>query len=432
MQSATKIFSLRHVVMTAWNKSPYYRQLYAGCNLSDSQTVIDLASLPIVDQTTFWQANTLTGNLLLTEQNPEGVVFRSGGTTGSPKFSIFSKSEWETFTEVFGQGLTAGGLRPGERIANYFYGGALYASFLFIYKSLEHAATPVLQFPIAGGTDPYETLKMIEDFDIGTIAGVPTGVLTLAQTYAAHKNEFPKLKINRILFGGESMHVDQRRLLGEIFPGVDIRSIGYASVDAGLLGYADSTCGLDEHRAFGEASIVEIVDDATGEVILEPGKPGRVLITSLTRCVMPIIRYPAGDLGQWVDDPKTAKDPRFKLLGRGEEAARVGPVSLYFNDIELLLATFKERLGIAAFQIEVFHRDERDGLILRVAVAKPESVSLADTEAVLAALFSQRPMLRDWAKTGKVHTTHIEWVSPSRLAINPRTGKMRRIIDQRY
>lgn len=432
MQSPTKIFTLDELILTAWKKSPYYRKLYADCLLSEGQKNIDLGRLPQVDQTTFWQANSLTDNQLLTDESPEGVVFRSGGTTGSPKFSIFSKSEWETFTEVFGRGLTAGGIKRGERVANYFYGGALYASFLFIYKSFEHAAIPVLQFPIAGGTDPVEALKMMEDFKVTTLAGVPTGVLTLAQTYAANPNAFPKLKITKILFGGESMHADQRRLLSEIFPGVDVASVGYASVDAGLLGYADPSCGPDEHRVFSEASVIEIVDEATGEVIHEPGKPGRVLITNLTRVLMPIIRYPAGDLATWIDNPKNTRDPRFKLLGRGEEAARVGPVSLYFNDIDGLLGPFKQALGITAFQMEVFHSDEKDGLILRIAVAQPDHITLAHTNDILEALYGQRAMLRDWAKTGKVHTTEIAWVRQSALAINPRTGKMRRIIDRRY
>ncbi len=427
-----KIYSLAEVVRTAVQKSPYYKQLYAASGIKSALTNEDLAKLPIVDQASFWQANTFRNNRLLTGEPEDGIVFRSGGTTGAPKFSIFSRSEWEAFTVVFGQGLTAGGLTAGEKIANYFYGGALYASFLFIYKSLEHAVIPSLQFPIAGGTDPLETLRMMDDFSIGTIAGVSTGVITLAQTYAAHKKDFPLLKVNRILFGGESMHADQRRLLGEIFPGVLVQSIGYASVDAGLLGYADLSCGPDEHRVFGDASIIEIVDEDTGEVIHEVGKPGRVLITNLTRVLMPIIRYPAGDRAEWIDSPRGVRDPRFKLLGRGEEAARVGSISMYFNDIDLLLEPQKARLGISAFQMEVFHRDGIDGFILRIAVADTSKIGADDTNLVLDALFSQRPMLRDWAKSGKVHATSIHWVEQKELTINPRTGKMRRIIDQRY
>jgi phenylacetate-CoA ligase len=428
----TRIYSLKEVVDIAVAKSPYYKNLYSGCALGAILRSPDLSSLPVVDQKKFWAANTMDNNQLLTADTADGVVFRSGGTTGSPKFSIFTRQEWNTFTEIFGQGMAAGGLRRGEKIANYFYGGALYASFLFIYKSLEYASVSTVQYPIAGGTDPLDALKMIQDFGIGTIAGVPTGIMTLAQTYQAHKKDFPKLKIDRLLFGGESMQMDQRRLLTEIFPGVTIASIGYASVDAGLLGYADPSCGIDEHRVFGDSSVIEIVDQDTNLVIQDKAKPGRVLITNLTRTLMPIIRYPAGDIAEWVDDPRQTSNPRFKLLGRGEEAARVGPVSLYFDDLDHLISPHKPRLGISGFQMEVFHRDERDGLILRIAVADPGRVGEADTTAILEALFAQRPMLRDWVTTNKVHATTIEWVRHDQLSTNGRTGKMKRIIDLRF
>jgi len=67
----------------------------------------------------------------------DGTAFKSAGTTGKPKFSIYRASEWDSLCEGFGRGMAAGGLRPGERLANLFYAGDLYASFLFITHSLE-------------------------------------------------------------------------------------------------------------------------------------------------------------------------------------------------------------------------------------------------------------------------------------------------------
>ena len=428
----SKIYTLNELVNVAKSKSPYYKDLYRNVVISLDSTPIELASLPIVDQKEFWAANTMDNNRLLTDDTNDGIVFRSGGTTGSPKFSVFTRQEWNTFTEIFGDGMAAGGLTAGEKIANYFYGGGLYASFLFIYKSLEYASVPTVQYPIAGGTDPLEALKMMQDFNVGTMAGVPTGLMTLGQTYLAHKNELPNLKINRLLFGGESLQADQRRLLSEIFPGVKIVSIGYASVDAGLLGYADPTCEIDQHRVFGDSTRIEIVDHDTDSVIHDVGKRGRVLVTNLTRTLMPIIRYPAGDVAEWVDDPRTTKNPRFKLLGRGEEAARVGPVSLYFDDLDLVISPYKQQLSISGFQMEIYHREERDGLILRIAVPNPESITKADTTKILDGLFVQRPMLRDWVATQKVHATTIQWVHQDQLLTNSRTGKMRRIVDLRF
>ena len=141
-----KIYTLDHVVNTARRMSPFYAHLYrdlpaAGWNLEQ---------LPVIDQKEFWDANTSGNNRLLTGRLNDGIVFKSGGTTGNPKFSVFTPEEWRSFTELFGQGLAANGLKSGERVANIFYAGELYASFLFITFSVYHCPAGALQFPIAG------------------------------------------------------------------------------------------------------------------------------------------------------------------------------------------------------------------------------------------------------------------------------------------
>jgi phenylacetate-CoA ligase len=95
------------LIRFAREHSPFYQNLYASLPDRD----LELTELPVIDQSSFWRANTLKDNQILTGPIRDGIVFKSGGTTGSPKFSVFSKTEWEIFTDAFGKGIGKGGLR---------------------------------------------------------------------------------------------------------------------------------------------------------------------------------------------------------------------------------------------------------------------------------------------------------------------------------
>jgi phenylacetate-CoA ligase len=419
-----KIFSLDHVVGTARRNSPFYAQLYKDV----PETGWNVEQLPVVDQKDFWNANSSANNRLLTGRMNDGIVFKSGGTTGNPKFSVFTTEEWRSFTELFGQGLAANGLQKGERVANIFYAGELYASFLFITFSIYQSPAGALQFPIAGATSIEEIVHFIRDYNIDVLAGVPTSILGIGEYLASH--EGPLLAVRKILFGGESMYPDQRAFLQRVIPGVRIASIGYASVDAGLLGFADEGCGHEEHRVFGEASILEIVDEDTGEVIRGTGRPGRVLITSLTRLLMPIIRYPAGDRAMWIE-PEASVNRKFVLLGRSDEAARVGPMTLYVKDIREILGLFWEKLGIVNFQMCIEHREKKDFLVLRIVSSLKKETLQSFSADIVSEIYCQRPMCRELLDGGKINPIVIEWIDEKDLIINPRTGKLRVVIDNR-
>ena len=412
------ISSPEELVAFSRQHSPYYAQLYAHLPSSG----YSWSEVPVVDQETFWEANRFQDNRLLTCSLDDGIVFRSGGTTGNPKFSVFTRQEWSDFVTTFGEGMGCSALSAGDRLGNLFYAGDLYASFLFISDSIQCSATNVVQFPISGQVDLEEMVSLMHEYSITTLAGVPTSLLALADHLQEHRD---RPVLHKLLFGGESMYPDQRRRLQRQFPGVVIRSIGYASVDAGLLGYSSADCGPDEHRCFGTATRMEILDEASGQPIEEVGLPGRLVVTNLTRRLMPIVRYPCGDRAQWCEPPGC--DRRFLLLGRSEEAARVGPVTLYLADVEKLLHPHWEEWELSGFQLVTYHHQQRDGLRLRIASTAPLSRLVAATATVLEALLEQRPLLRE----NLVHPTQLEWVGAGELVVNPRTGKLRRLIDER-
>ena len=414
-----KTYSLNELVDIARKHSPYYKNLY-----KDVGTFTDLSQLPILDSAAFWKANTIKDNQVLTGPQTSGIVFKSGGTTGSPKFSFFSLEEWELFTHAFGEGMRKGGLKPGEKIANMFYAGDLYASFMFISKSIEKSKSEVVHFPLSGGADFNHIIETMNSFEISTWAGVPTSMMKLSEYAQTNKLHAP----TKILFGGESMYEDQISFVKEVFPKVQIQSIGYASVDGGLLGYLDESCDIQEHRVFTDYTVMEILDEDTLDVISEPNRPGKMFLTNLTRTLMPIIRYPVGDKAMWIESSSVTHQRKFKILGRSDEGARVGPATVYYDDMNTLLNTFHDVIHIKGFQLRLVHFENMDQLVIRVAAANP-SVNVQNQ--IKEHIYQEREMIKKLVDEKLIHPVAIEFVHMTDLDTNGRTGKLKRIIDAR-
>ncbi|MFD8984198.1 phenylacetate--CoA ligase family protein [Streptomyces sp. NPDC059564] len=414
---------LSDLIRFARHNSSFYRDLYASLPPHADR----LTDLPVVDQQQFWAANTLHDSRVLTGPLSEATVYKTGGTTGSPKFSVYTRDEWRTFVTTFGQGLVDTGLRPGHRVADLFYAGELYASFLFVLDSLAHAPVDNVRLPIGGGASPESTIPTLRDLAAQVLTGTPTTLCRLAEEVLSYGVRLDAVEL--LLFGGEALFDDQRRLLAAAFPRAEARSVGYASVDAGLLGRPVPGSDARVHRAFTPHSVVEILDDSTDEPITEPGRPGRVVVTSLFRRLMPIIRYPAGDRAEW-----TGTGPgHFRILGRAEEGVRVGPVSLYTQDAQDAVATADTTGQVVGMQLAVRRWDGRDGLVLRLATA-PGGHGHGREElarAVVAELETVRPLYPDSVRAGFVHPLSVEWVRHGDLAVNPRSGKLVRVLDER-
>ena len=413
--------SLAELVRFVRRNSSFYAALYS--RLPDRVT--ELSELPVIPQTEFWQANTPRGNTLLTGPLDEAVVFKSGGTTSAPKFSFYTREEWHEFTTAFGAGLVEAGLRPGQRVADLFYAGDLYASFTFILDALHRAPVANVRLPIGGAAPLASTVSTLEQFDVEVLAGTPTTLCSLAEHLQAEGRQLPHVTI--LFFGGESIFSDQQSLLATAFPNARAASIGYAAVDAGLVGAAVPGGDPRLHRAFTPHTVVEILDEHTGEPVTRAGVPGRVVVTDLRRRLMPVLRYPVGDRAEWTD---TAAG-HFRILGRAEEGLRVGPVALHTQDVHDLVRSVDPAGRITGLQLVVRRWEDRDGLVLRLGSDLRDEGLPELTAAVDKAFLAARPMYAAAVAARHVHPMAVEWVRHADLAVNSRSGKLIRAIDER-
>ena len=417
-----KVYSLNSIVSLARAGSPFYRRLYA--HLPEDP---DLSDLPVIDQAAFWSAHQRDRQEVLTAPLTGGIVLNSGGSTGAPKFSYLYEDEWSSNVEISVKSFNAG-LRDGDRVANLFVAGGLYASYLFATDSVRTSKADVLHLPIGYFNALPDTARLIRELEVNVLAGVPTQILNLVE----HLKEegLAGVRMRSILYAGEGFSEPQCTYLRNLFPELEIHSAGYASVDAGAMAFADQECAPGEHRVFDTATMLEIIDEESGERIVDAGREGRVIFTSLVRRLMPIIRYPAGDRAVWLEAPEI-KARKFRLLGRAEEAARVASVTIRVEDVRSLLEPFRARLGVTNFQLMITTEEGRDCLTLRLAGSEEEAQLEAASQEILEAFAIANPMLEHMISVGSARRTRIIWISPQEVIHSPRTGKTLSVLERR-
>lgn len=413
---SVKVYTVDEIISYARNNSKYYQKLY-----KDVAPGAKLADLPLIESDDFWANCDKDGYCVATRPQVDGQIFKSGGTTGNPKYSLYTHEEWQTMCECSGAVLTRGGLTNGTRIANMFYAGGMYASFLYTYSMLYFASAKTIMYNLSGNIYIEEMVHSILDHKINCLAGLPS-ILTKIVSYI-DENNLTGFEVDTVYFAGETLYQDQRDRISKVFGReIEFRSIFYASNDGGPIGYFTKDCGFNEHRVMSELTLMELIDPDTGEVITEMNRPGVIYITSLFKTLIPLIRYPAGDMGEYTE-PEGVPDRKFRILGRSNVAARAGYVTLYPQDIANVL---KEcNIDYYSYQI-IVEREGRD--FFRFKIACQEA---GDTKLFLEKLFEQRGILKEAIDDEAVGEPIVEWCKASDLEYNPRTGKLKVVIDKR-
>lgn len=415
---SVKVYSLDEIIDYARNNSKYYADLYR-----DLPKDAAFEELPLVEQDDFWAHCDEHGGTVATREQKDGQIFKSGGTTGNPKYSLYSAEEWETICEYSGLVLTKGGLKNGTKIANLFYAGGMYASFLYTYSMLYFAPAKTIMYNLSGNLSVEEIVTTLLQHQINCVAGIPS-IMTKIASYI-DENHLTGFAVDTVYYAGETMYQDQRDRLCKTFGReLDFRSVFYSSNDGGAIGYFTKECGFNEHRVLSDLCKLELIDSDTGEVIKEMNHPGIIYITSLFKTLVPLIRYPSGDMGEYTEPEGTA-DRKFRILGRSNMAARAGYVSLYPTDVGSIL----EKCGIEyyAYQIVVNH-EIRDQFLFRIAVPHTEEDY---TDKFISTLYKERAMLKDAVDDGDINPPKVDWCKAEDLEYNERTGKLKPILDKR-
>ncbi len=247
-----------------------------------------------------------------------GYIFSTGGTTGKPKFICYTFDEFEIVVDLLCQCYQF--VEENDIVANLFMAGNMWASFIFVNKVLQKRNCSIL--PISGTTNIELIKNYIEFFKPNCIVGIPTQIMQVIS------KDYYFLK--KVLFAGELFTQNQLKFLYDM--SCLVRSAGYASVDADVIGYQCIELKINQHHVFTEHQIVELIDLESDESIAEEDRVGQIVVTNLDRFLNPVVRYKTGDLGKWVRTNCGCDKPTIELLGRFDDWIRLASYDFYYQD----------------------------------------------------------------------------------------------------
>ncbi|KJY00419.1 AMP-dependent synthetase like protein [Zymoseptoria brevis] len=400
------------------SRSSYFQELWA--NVAPGAP---LSSYPPMDHESYWTiATSSCRERVLTGEHLDGIIYKSGGTTGTPKLSLYTQAEQMADVVYLAKFLRQSGVRQGDSVANLLYVGDLYGGFTGIAFALQFYPLGV-HLPI-GGHLPIETMlqRLIEHRPTVVVA-IVTQLHRMASLIAGGHAP-PLTHVRLLLYGGEAMYEDQFAEIRRAFPRASMKSLVYGSTEAGVMGFCADDNDRRVHIANEPAMILEIVDE-DGHTILEPGREGRLLATNLTRRLMPTVRYPTGDSACWVD----VKNRKFRLLGRDKVGVRLSLVSVDTIILREIVQSLGGSQGSRSLQIVIERAASKDRIRLRVT-----SLSMDKEQAELEisqALEKASTMYKEHVHDGVIAPLVVEICPLENFARSEHSGKVLEVVDDR-
>lgn len=211
---------------------------------------------------------------------PPSIVFESSGTSGKNKQIYYDHAELQAMAQVDAAGLRLMGVSPEDRVANAF-DFCMWIPGMITHNSLMAAGNFCMAF---GKVDPIEVYRRLKQYRFNVVMGEPTWLIRL--TELAEKNGAVPLKL--FIGGAEEMPAEALPWMRKVWHGVNVKMC-YGSVELGsALGYQPCNA-LNGYHADDLSFAAEIIEtNAEGF--------GELVFTTLTRRVMPLIRYRTRDV----------------------------------------------------------------------------------------------------------------------------------------
>lgn len=428
-EKPSQLDRLSELVAFAKAKSPFYGRHFK--KVGQIVTLGEFQHVPFLEKHHVLDNTPPDSPDLLTSKVQRGIYFASGGSTGSPKYVFYDQHEYDKTCRMLAYTLEAAGLDEHDVIANLFVAGNLWSSWLSVEKAI--ANTKSISVPVGSNLPLENIVGYLRDFSVTAVIGLPSFLIKLAEYVEADKKKY-SLKVKKIFYGGEYVGAEMVKFFQRVFPGVVVRSAGFATADAGVVGFQCPRCVKGEHHLFAHSQYLEFVDPDTMEPV-EKGAVGEVIITSLTKKHMPIIRYRLGDLGRWLPKPCACgkREPLFEILGRCDDRMHVGGAHVFVSDIQNAIGKVPE-LSFN-FQVVLDKKGHRDTMTVRVEAKDGGPLTDVNRLNLQKRLLDEMERhcedLKESIRMKWLDKPEIELLKPNTIERILRTGKIRRVIDKR-
>ncbi len=405
-------WSLRH----AYEKVPHYRKSFdaAGVHPGDLKDPAHLAKFPF------------TGKADLRANYPFGMfavpmedivrVHASSGTTGKPTVVGYTKQDIDTWSAVMARSIRAAGGRSTD-IIHIAYGYGLFTGGLGAHYGAEALGATVV--PVSGGMTERQ-VQLIRDFKPDIIMSTPSYLLVIGDEFARQGLDPAQCGLRVGIFGAEPWTESMRTELEKRFGLAALDLYGLSEViGPGVAQECIET--RDGLTVWEDHFYPEIIDPQSGAA-LPDGQNGELVLTSLTKIGMPVIRYRTRDLTRLL--PGTARSMRrmARVTGRTDDMLIIRGVNVFPSQIEELLLK-QERLS-PHYVLEVRRDGHLDALDV-VVERRPETAGPSSVAAGTAIEQDVERLIKGYIGV----SAKVRVVEPG--TVQRSQGKAVRVIDKR-
>lgn len=320
-------------------KSPFYGKLYAekGIDVNTIQSIDDIRKLPFTTKQDM--RNNYPFGFLACDKKEITRLHSSSGTTGNPTVICHTKNDLDTWANRVARSFYMVGLRDTDVIQNSS-GYGMFTGGLGMQAGIERLGA--MSIPAAAGNS-LRQIKFIMDFGTTAIHAIPSYALRLADVFEEVGID-PKTQthLTTFLIGAEPHTEETRRKIEERFGVKAYNSFGMTEMSGpGVAFECQEQNGM---HIWEDSYLVEIVDPDTLEPVPD-GEIGELVLTTLDREAMPLIRYRTRDLTRFLTEecPCGRTHRRLdRIKGRSDDMFIVKGVNIFPMQIEKILMQFPE------------------------------------------------------------------------------------------
>ncbi len=408
---------LKHMVSKAYANVPFYKKKFDEIGLKPEhiQSLEDVKKIPFTTKADM--RDEYPFGLMAEPMKNIVRLHASSGTTGKPVVAGYTKSDLDNWSTAIARIVTAAGVTE-EDVAQVSFGYGLFTGGFGLHYGLEKVGTTIV--PISSG-NTQKQLMLMQDFGTTALIATPSYAMYISEVIEEQGLSKDNFKLKYGLFGSEGMSEEMRATLEKRFGALVTTNYGLTEVvGPGVSGECEFKCGQHINE---DMFLVEVIDPETGEV-LPYGEKGEVVITTLTKEAMPVLRYRTRDISYLIPEPCICGRTSWRLAnieGRTDDMLIIKGVNVFPSQIESVVLGFPQ--VSPNYQLIVRRKNMLDNLEVVVELV----------DGSLLERFSEVEKLEKQISE-KIHSVlglRVKLRLAEPKSIERTTGKAKRVIDLR-
>ena len=415
---ALQLEKLKWTVNYCYNNTAFYHKKLTDAGVFDGSKIKQLSDIQYIPYTTKddFRDNYPFGMIGV----PMKDVVRlhaSSGTTGKPTVGVYTKEDLDGWSDCVARVAMAGGVTADD-IIQISFGYGLFTGALGLHYGLEKVGAMVI--PASSGNTEKQ-LMMMRDFGVTGLVATPSYALYLSEAIKDSGYPLSDYKLRLGILGSEPCTPEMREQI-EKNMGVFV-SDNYGMTELGGPGVSGD-CPVRDGMHFAEDHFLPEIIDRETDMPLGEGEVGELVVTTLSKKGMPVLRYRTKDVTKLTYEPCACGRTHARMsktMGRTDDMLIIKGVNVFPTQIESVLISM-DHIG-PHYQLVVRRENFKDTLEIKVELISAE---LLESYGELDKL---KRRIEDKLKSVLGLQTKVTLVQPKSL--ERFQGKAKRILDLR-